>query len=387
MVLDRTKTGRLSRWWWTVDRVSLVLLLLLIVVGAVLVFAGSPAVAARIDLDPMHFVWRQWPFLGLSAVAIIGISMLEVRQVQRMAFIGFLLMLVLLVLVPMMGAEIKGARRWLHIAGMSIQPSEFIKPCMAVVVGWILAQRGRNEGFPAWRWAVAVYGVVAALLLLQPDLGMTITVTGVWAAQMFLAGLPLVLVIALAAMAVGGLFGAYHLFDHVRHRIDRFLDPSTGDNYQVQKSLDAIKHGGLFGQGPGEGKVKFILPDSHTDYIFSVAAEEWGAIACVGIVMLFGGLVLRMCSKAHHEKDMFIMLSVMGLATQFAVQSIINMGVAVNVLPSKGMTLPFLSYGGSSLLAVALGAGMMLALTRRRYGQDSAFLARLDRAQHSIERK
>jgi cell division protein FtsW len=384
MVLDRTKTGIFGRWWMTVDRVSLALLGGLILFGVVLVFAGSPPVAEKLGLDSFYFVRRQIFFLLLSVGVIVGVSMMDVVYVRRLAWLGFLIALLLMVVVPFIGMETKGARRWLMIAGMSIQPSEFLKPCMAVAVAWVLAQRQMREGFPAFRYATAMYAVAAFLLIMQPDFGMTVVVSSVWAAQMFLAGLPIFLVLGLATAGVIGVFGAYHLLSHVRHRIDRFLDPSTGDTYQVQKSLEALHHGGLFGTGPGEGKIKAQLPDSHTDYIFSVAGEELGAIACLVIVLFFGGLVLRMFFHAAKEKDIFSVLAVMGLATQFGVQAIINMGVAVNLLPSKGMTLPFLSYGGSSLVAVALGAGMMLAFTRRRYGREQMFLARGDRSYSEV---
>lgn len=380
MVLDRTKTGLLSRWWWTVDRPSLALLVGMVIFGVFLVFAGSPPVAEKLGLDSFYFVRRQIVFLLLSLLVMFGISLMEVAHVRRMAILGFAIAIFLMFFVPFIGMETKGARRWLMIAGMSVQPSEFLKPCMAVLIAWVLSLRHGRDDFPAFRVAVGIYALAAFLLILQPDFGMTIVVSAVWGAQMFLAGLPMLLVGGLIIVAAVGVIGAYQFLPHVQHRIDRFLDPSSGDTYQVQKSMEALHHGGLFGTGPGEGKIKAQLPDSHTDYIFSVAGEELGAIACLVIVLFFGGLVLRMFICAAREKDMFTLLAVMGLATQFGVQSIINMGVAVNLLPSKGMTLPFLSYGGSSLLAVALGAGMMLAFTRRRYGKDSAFLSRLERS-------
>lgn len=216
--------------------------------------------------------------------------------------------------------------------------------------------------------ACAVYGFVVLLLLAQPDFGMAVTVSVVFGAQFFLAGLPFIWVIAMCVLAVVGVFGAYHFFHHVQERIDRFLDPSSGDNYQVAKSLEAFQNGGILGQGPGEGRVKLHLPDSHTDFVFAVAGEEFGMILCLMIIALFGFIVLRGFARVWKGRDMFIMLSVVGLLTQFGIQSVINMGVAVNMLPAKGMTLPFISYGGSSLMAIALGMGMVLALTRLRYG-------------------
>jgi len=368
MRFDRTSTSIAGRWWWTVDRPTLLALFLLICIGAVLVTASSPAVAVRIGASPFHFIHRQHFFLVLSLFVMFIVSLQSAQNVRRLAIIGFLASICLMMLLPIMGIEIKGAKRWLTLLGVSVQPSEFLKPCMAVVMAWIFHLRNQYVGFPGWRIAIGLYVLVVALLLIQPDLGMVVTVSTMWALQFFLAGLPFVWVILLPLGGVCGLFGAYHVFSHVRKRIDNFLDPASGDNYQVAKSLEAFGNGGWFGQGPGEGKIKLSLPDSHTDFVFAVAGEEFGLIACLIIVFLFAFIVIRGMSKIWNEKDFFTMLAVAGLLTQFGIQAIINMGVAVNLLPAKGMTLPFLSYGGSSLIAIALGMGMMLALTRRRYG-------------------
>ncbi len=368
MQLSRTNTSYLGRWWWTVDRYTLGALALLIAVGAVLVTAASPPVAERIGLEPYYFVKRQMVFLGLSAVLMTGISLLSDIQVRRLAVLGLLGSLGLMLLLPLIGFEVKGATRWVHIGGLSIQPSEFMKPCFAVVMAWIFAEGIKSPSFPGYRIAMALYGIAVFLLLIQPDFGMVVTVSVVWMAQFFLAGLPFLWVIVMGVGALGGIFAAYNFFPHVQRRIDNFLDPTAGDNYQVAKSLEAFKNGGFLGQGPGEGEVKQYLPDSHTDFIFAVAGEEFGAMLCLLIILLFGFVVLRGFSRVWNRKDMFVMLAVVGLLTQFGIQAIINMGVAVNILPAKGMTLPFLSYGGSSLMAVALGMGMVLALTRLKYG-------------------
>jgi cell division protein FtsW len=372
MRLSRTNTSMVGRWWWTVDRYTLIALAILIGIGAVLVTAASPPVAERIGLDRFYFVKRQMVFLVLSCAVMFGISLLDEVQVRRLAVIGFLGSMLLMLLVPFIGFEVKGASRWIYIAGISIQPSEFMKPCMAVVTAWIFSEGLKTPGFPGYRVATALYAFVVLLLLLQPDFGMTVTVSVVWGAQFFLAGLPFVYVIGLLALGAAGIFGAYHFFSHVQARIDRFLDPSSGDNYQVAKSLEAFQNGGVLGQGPGEGIVKLHLPDSHTDFVFAVAGEEFGMILCLMIIALFAFIVLRGFSRVWKGRDMFVMLSVVGLLTQFGIQAVINMGVAVNMLPAKGMTLPFLSYGGSSLMAVALGMGMVLALTRLRYGYRNA---------------
>ncbi len=369
MRLDRTNKTVFGRWWWTVDRLNLGALLLLIAIGSILVTAGSPPVAKRLDLPAFYFVHRHQVFLIIGIAAMLFVSMLPPVAIRRLAVIGFCASIVLLMLVPFIGAQTKGAHRWIDLMGISIQPSEFMKPCFAVVIAWICAESQRRVGFPGYRLAIGLYLLVAFLLAIQPDIGMTLTVTAMWGIQLFLAGLPMVLVMVIGALVVAGLFGAYHFFPHVAARIDGFLDPAAGDNYQVARSLEAFRNGGLLGRGPGEGEVKQSLPDSHTDFIFSVAGEEFGIIVCTMIIGLFAFIVLRGLSRVWKETDLFMVLAVAGLLTEFGVQSIINMGVAVNLLPAKGMTLPFLSYGGSSVVAMAVAMGMMLALTRRRFGK------------------
>jgi cell division protein FtsW len=301
---------------------------------------------------------------------MIGVSLLPVVAVRRLAIIGFAWSLGLMALVPFIGVETKGAHRWLNIQGISIQPSEFMKPCFAVVMAWVCAERYRRAWFPGNKIAIGLYALVVLLLLMQPDFGMTLTVTAMWCIQFFMAGLPFVWVLLLGALGLAGIAGAYSFFPHVAKRIDGFLDPTSGDNYQVAKSLEAFENGGVFGRGPGEGEVQRYLPDSHTDFVFSVAGEEFGMLACMIIVCIFAFVVLRALHRVWKENDMFLILAVTGLVVQFGIQAVINMGVAVNLLPAKGMTLPFLSYGGSSVLAVALGMGMLLAFTRRRFGKS-----------------
>jgi cell division protein FtsW len=265
-----------------------------------------------------------------------------------------------------MGEEVKGARRWLYYSGMSLQPSEFFKPAFAVVTGWLLAEWRRDENpWPAAAGA-ALMAAAAFLLARQPDFGMLVVVVAVWAAQLFVAGLPMALVGALAATAVGGLAAAYALVPHVASRIDRFLDPSGRDNYQIERSLEAFAAGGLFGRGPGEGAVKSSLPDAHTDFIFAVAGEEFGLWLCLAIIAVFAFIVVRGLAKLLRENDLFVLYAAAGLFVQFGLQAAINIGVNLRLLPTKGMTLPFLSYGGSSLLALAFGMGMLLALCRER---------------------
>ena len=364
--LGRTDTSLVGRWWWTVDRWTLAALFLIAGLGAVLTLAASPAVAERIGLDTFYFARRQFVFLPLAFALMLSISLLSVRGIRRIS-IGILgLSVVGLISVLAVGTEIKGASRWIELGGFSFQPSEFVKPSLAVVLAWILSARDTQQRFSAYAIATGLFLCLAALLLFQPDVGMTMVLASVWGAQMFVSGLPLAFVGVIAAAFVGAGIAAYFTFHHVQARVDQFFDPSSGDGYQVMRGLEAFRNGGLFGRGPGEGQVKAVLPDAHTDFVFAVAGEEFGLLACLVIVGLFAFVVLRGLARVLHERDLFIVLSVVGLLTTFALQALINMASAIHLIPPKGMTLPFVSYGGSSVLAVALAMGMVLALTRRR---------------------
>lgn len=380
MTLDRTNTGLIGRWWWTVDRLLLIALLLLVATGAVLVTAASPPVAARLGYGEFYFVTRQMVFLFIGLVLMVGVSLLEVKHIRRVAVLGFLAMLGMMALLPIIGTENKGAIRWVYIAGLSLQPSEFIKPFFAVTVAWVFAEGHRTPGFPGYRIALALYGLVAALLIIQPDFGMVVTVSVMFAAQLFLAGLSFIWVIAMAVIGVVGVLAAYAALPHVTKRIDDFLNPAASDNYQVSKSLEAFQSGGLLGRGPGEGVVKWSIPDSHTDFIFSVAGEEFGALLSLLIIVLYGFILLRGFKGIWRESNLFVLLAATGILVQFGMQAVINMGVAVNLLPAKGMTLPFLSYGGSSMFGIALGMGMVMGLTRKRYGELEHFTNRYQMA-------
>lgn len=369
MKLDRTNTGITGRWWWTVDRYCLLALLLLIATGAVLVTAASPPVAARLGYDEFYFVRQQAFFLVLGLLVMLGMSLLDAKSIRRVAVLGFLGTLALLALLPLIGSENKGAVRWVFIGGVSLQPSELIKPFFAVTVAWVFAEGRRMQGFPAYRIALALYAVLALLLIIQPDFGMVVTVSVMFAAQIFLAGLPILWIAVMALVGAGGVIGAYYALPHVTKRIDSFLNPELSDNYQVSKSLEAFASGGLLGRGPGEGVVKWRIPDSHTDFIFAVSGEEFGALLTLLIVVLYGFILLRGFMRIWRESDLFVLLAAAGILVQFGIQAVINMGVAVHLLPAKGMTLPFLSYGGSSMMGIALGMGMVLGLTRRRYGE------------------
>jgi len=359
MKFARIDQSPMARWWWTVDRWSLAAIGMLIGFGVVLSLAASPAVAERIGYDGLHFVRRHLAMLPLALGVMFVVSLQPPRTIRRIAVIGLSLTFVV-------GAEIKGARRWINLPGLSLQPSEFVKPTFAVVAAWLFAEQKLRPGFSGNLISIALFLAVCGMLIKQPDIGMALVVAIVWFAQFFMAGLRLYWVVAGALAGLGGLVGAYLYLPHVRVRVDHFLDPSAGDSYQVNRSIEAFANGGLWGRGPGEGQVKDVLPDAHADFVFAVAGEEFGLIVCLVVVGLFAFIVLRGFSRLFQEGSLFVLLAATGLLIQFGLQAVINMASSLHLIPTKGMTLPFLSYGGSSMLALGLGTGMMLALTRRR---------------------
>jgi len=367
----RADTSILGRWWWTVDRWSLVAIAALMAFGALLAAASSPAVAERIGLDALYFIKRHFMLLPVSVVLIVAISALTPIQVRRFAVIAFLGCIVLLVATLALGVEIKGARRWLSLAGFSLQVTEFVKPTFAVVAAWLFSEAAHDPRFPGRLISTGLFAVVLALVIAQPDLGQAVVITSVWMAQFFLAGLSMWLVGGLVVLGVAGLIGAYFTLPHVTSRIDRFLNPDSGDTYQIERSIEAFSSGGLFGRGPGEGTVKNVLPDAHADFVFAVAGEELGLLVTLIIVGLFALIVLRGLARAMSEQNLFVLLAVSGLLVQFGFQALVNMSSSLQLIPTKGMTLPFISYGGSSLLGIGIGLGMTLALTRRRLGSEA----------------
>lgn len=356
----------LSAWWRSVDRPMFLAIMLIAVFGAMLVMAASPAIAERHNLPAFHFVVRHFLFLGVALLVMVVISMLPLVMIRRLAILGYLACLVLMVMVLFVGAEIKGARRWIDLPFFALQPSEFVKPCLAVLTAWLLARRHASPGFPGFPLCFVTYGVTVFLLVLQPDIGMTVAVSAVWASQLFIGGLPIILVVGFGVVGVGGLIVAYLFIPHVTQRINVFLDPSSGDNYQVTKALEAFMNGGFLGQGPGEGQVKHIIPDAHTDFIFAVAGEEFGSLMAMGLAALFCFVVVRGFYLLLRQSDIFVVYAASGILVQFGFQALVNMGVSLSILPNKGMTLPFVSYGGSSMVAIAFGLGMLLAFTRRK---------------------
>ncbi|MCE2509958.1 MAG: putative lipid II flippase FtsW [Alphaproteobacteria bacterium] len=361
----RTDTSTLSRWWWTVDHWMLAALLLLIGLGVLATLAASPPVAERIGVGSLHFVERHLSYLPLAMGTLFFASLLSPRQARRFAILVFLGALVLLMLLPFIGAEVKGARRWIWIAGLSLQPSEFIKPGFAVLAAWMFAEHRLDQEFAGRAISIALYFLVVALLLMQPDMGMAFVVSATWCVQFVMAGLPLPWAALLLSLGIAGMVGAYFAFPHVALRVDSFLDPASTNSYQVTRAMEAFGNGGLFGRGPGEGHIKETIPDAHTDFVFAVIGEEFGLLACLLIVSLFAFILLRGFSRMMREENLFILLATAGLLLQFALQALINLASTVSLMPTKGMTLPFISYGGSSLLALALTMGLVLAFTRR----------------------
>ena len=367
---DRSVIGQ---WWWTVDRWSLGAILAIMAFGVLLTLAASPPAAERIGADSFMFAKRQFIFLPMALMVMLAIPLASPRHVRRLALLVFCGSVVLLAATFVIGVEIKGARRWISVPGLSsLQPSEFAKPSLAVISAWLLAQSRTERRVPGYFLCTLLVGTVLALLILQPDLGMSIVVAAVWGAQLFVVGLPMWIAGFGAVGAAGALVGSYFMFSHVRSRFDRFLDPSSGDNYQVNTSLEAFMNGSLFGRGPGEGTVKAQLPDAHTDFVMAVAGEEFGLVVCLLILGLFAFVTLRSMSRASKETSLFITLAATGLAVQFGLQAAINMASTIQLIPAKGMTLPFISYGGSSALAMAICLGMLLSLTREHAGLREA---------------
>ncbi|WP_234053270.1 MULTISPECIES: putative lipid II flippase FtsW [unclassified Xanthobacter] len=368
-MMSRADRTPLSEWWWTVDRGLLAGLFALMVVGIVLCLAASPAVAARLNIsDPFHFVNRQVAFLIPAAVVMIATSFLSPRSIRRVCMVVFAIFFVLLLATLVVGPEVKGARRWLTIAGITVQPSEFIKPAFVIIAAWLFSESSKRPEMPAQLLAIGLLASVLGPLVKQPDFGQSLLICLVWASLFFLAGLRWIWMIGLVGVGAGAGTIAYFTVSHVNKRISRFLNPESGDTYQIDAALNSFRNGGWFGQGPGEGTMKRLLPDGHTDFVFAVAAEEFGIILCLIILALFAFIILRALTRAMNETDPFARFAITGLALLFGLQAAINMAVNVHIAPAKGMTLPFISYGGSSLISLAFGMGMLIALSRKRPG-------------------
>lgn len=372
MLLSRTDRSHFSQWWWTVDRMVLLACIILMVVGLVLSLAASPPVAIRLNMaDEMHFVKKQIQFMPIALFLILSISFITSERILR--FIALALFfggMALLVSGLLYGVSIKGSYRWVSLGFISLQPSEFIKPGFVILSAWLFSQGMKHPKIRGNFWSFVLFASFISLLVLQPDMGQTMLVTTVWVAMFFLSGASLwILAGFLGVIGVGG-FYAYSTMSHVAERIDGFLNPANNDNYQVDLSRESFIQGGWFGKGPGESNIKSELPDAHTDFIFAVAGEEFGIIGCLLIVAVFSFITFNFLRHAFSVENMFKKLSITGLTILFGMQAFINMGVNLQMLPAKGMTLPFISSGGSSLMSMAITVGLLLALTRRQPHAD-----------------
>jgi cell division protein FtsW len=365
-MVSRLERTHFAAWLWTVDRLLWVAVLALMFGGIVLSLAASPPVASRLGLDPFYFVSRHVLYVIPALAVMLATSFLPPRHVRRLALGVFVLSIVLVAASLQFGAEVKGARRWLVLFGINIQPSEFLKPSLVILIAWLFGESARRPEMPANTIALLLLLIALTGLVLQPDFGQTMLVALVWGSLFFLAGMRVIWVAGLGGAAVTGLVTAYWLIPHVARRIERFLDPASGDSFNIDQALESFQRGGWFGRGPGEGTVKRILPESHTDFVFAVAAEEFGIVLCLLLVVVFAFIVLRALRHAIKNEDAFTRFAVAGLAILFGLQSAINMAVNLHLMPAKGMTLPFISYGGSSMISLAYAMGMLLALTRER---------------------
>ncbi|CAN7724282.1 putative peptidoglycan glycosyltransferase FtsW [Bosea sp. LjRoot9] len=366
-MVSRAEPSLSGRWWWSIDRLILSALVALMVSGVVLLMAGGPPVSERLGLSTFHFVNRQAVYLLVALTVVVAVSFMTPRQVRRSALLLFVVSLAMVVATLYLGVEVKGARRWLTMGPLgSVQPSEFLKPAFVVLAAWAFAEGTRRPDLPGTIMAFLLLPLTIVPLVLQPDFGQTMLITLVWAGLFFVAGLHWFWVLGLGGAGAFGILVAYQLVPHVRARIERFMDKGSGDTFQVDTALESFAQGGWLGKGPGEGTVKRILPDAHTDFIFAVTAEEFGIIVCIALVMLFALIVLRALFVAQKAEDPFVRLATTGLSLLFGIQAAINMMVNLHMMPAKGMTLPFISYGGSSLISLAIGTGFLLALTRKR---------------------
>jgi cell division protein FtsW len=367
-MVSRAERSAPANWWWTIDRWLLAAVGALMVLGLVLTMAGSPPVAERLGLSTFHFVHRQVLYLIPSIAVLVATSFLSPRQVRRVALFVFLVSMALIIVALLYGHEVKGSRRWIF----GLQPSEFLKPAFVILVAWAFSEGGKRRDVPGNLVAALLLPITIIPLILQPDFGQTMLVSLVWAALFFMSGVHWFWIVGIGGIGFGGALIAYNYVSHVRARVLKFIDPGAGggmiDTFQVDTALDSFLSGGWFGKGPGEGTIKRILPDAHTDFIFAVTAEEFGVLACLVIASIFAFIVLRGLFVAARQEDPFCRFAAAGLVILFGIQSVINMAVNLHLIPAKGMTLPFISYGGSSLISLALAIGFLIAVVRKRPG-------------------
>jgi cell division protein FtsW len=367
--LGRADRSALGLWFWEIDRVLLLLVTVLISIGLIAVAAASPATAQRysggaITISPTYYFVKQLMWVVLGVPVMIGVSMMPQMIARRFALGLAAFFSVMLAAVPLIGVEVNGAKRWIDVGVTNFQPSEFLKPLFVVTLAWLFSLKAQDRSLPVFPLSAALTGMIAVLLMMQPDFGQTIVFCTIWFTMMMLSGVSMRIMGALGALGGTGVVAAYILYPVATQRINNFLF-ATGDTYQTDTAYATITGGGFFGTGPGGGEMKFRLPEAHTDYIFSVIGEEFGLLACIAIAALFIAMTVRVFVKLLDEEDNFLVLASAGLMTQFCVQALINMAVNVGLAPSKGMTLPFISYGGSSMIAISLGMGLLLAFTRK----------------------
>lgn len=367
---SRNDQSAIAKWFWTVDRGLLAAAMTLIGLGVALSFASSPAaiLADESISDPFHYSWRMivWATGGTAAMLIT--SLLSPRGVRRIALLALLGAILTMMALPFIGDEVKGAARWINLGPFSLQPSEFAKPGLIVFAAWMFSEAQKGQGVPGVSIAFGAWALTVGLLLIQPDIGQTLLITTTFMAVFFMAGVPLKWVAALAAAGAAGVVGLYFAFSHMRDRLSRFLSPETTDTHQIDRASEAIRAGGLVGRGVGEGVMKRSVPDLHTDFIYSVGAEEFGLVLSLAMIALYAFIVVRGMRRAMKLTDPFDQTAAAGLFMLIGLQACINIAVNLNLIPTKGMTLPFISYGGSSMLAMGLTMGLALALTRRRPG-------------------
>ena len=368
MLITRSDRSFMALWWWNIDRLLLTSFLILILFGIFLVMSSSQHVAESLNISSHHFTLRHILLGILSIPIIVFFTILNERQIKIICISGFLISLCLLFFILIEGSKIKGAQRWLYIGNFSFQPSEVCKPFFIVFNAWILSLWVQKPNFPGWLWSLGAIVLMSTLLLLQPDIGMTIVMIFTWGFQLFITGIPLMIIIFLIVAFPIFMILSYNHFSHVKLRIDSFLD---GKTHQISKSLQSFESGGFWGKGPGEGFYKKSLPDAHSDFVFAVAAEEYGILLCCLIVIIYGLIVFRSFFLTLRNTNLFFIICVSGLAFQFGFQSLIHMASNIDLIPTKGMTLPFLSYGGSSILASAITAGILLSLTRKNSSLDT----------------
>ncbi len=367
---SRNDQSAIAKWFWTVDRGLLAAALTLVGLGVALSFASSPAaiLADESISDPFHYSWRMIVWASGGTAAMLVISLLSPRGVRRIALLALLGAIVVMAALPFIGNEVKGAARWVNLGPFSLQPSEFAKPGLIVFAAWMFSEAQKGQGVPGVSIAFGAWALTVGLLLIQPDIGQTLLITTTFMAVFFMAGVPLKWVAALAAAGAAGVVGLYFAFSHMRDRLSRFLSPETTDTHQIDRASEAIRAGGLVGRGVGEGVMKRSVPDLHTDFIYSVGAEEFGLVLSLAMIALYAFIVVRGMRRAMKLTDPFEQTAAAGLFMLIGLQACINIAVNLNLIPTKGMTLPFISYGGSSMLAMGLTMGLALALTRRRPG-------------------